>query len=179
MKLRIALAGLLVLSPAAQAFKDRDWKMGKLLDSQSAKTFVQTGSSTQAQGTAYTSGSASTSGTQTSATTSYGSTTTARGTSETQIHNMAIQETQLLIVTGDFLSVVSDSVQKGVGAYGALARAIENRKHGCHVIVNDPIKFAQEKNAVYVIDVEGEECKKDLVRQERVSNVAPEPAKNP
>ncbi len=58
---------------------------------------------------------------------------------------MNLQESQLVIVTADFLFVVSDTVEKGHGLYGSVARAIDNRKHGCHIIIGDPVDFYQEK----------------------------------
>jgi hypothetical protein len=159
----------------AYAAKQIDWKTGRVLDTQSAKTFVQTGSSTQANATANTFGTASstTSGNFSSGT--YSGTTGVHGTSETQIHSMTIQETQLLIVTNEFLYVVTDTVQKGIGLNGSLARAIANRKHGCHVIVNDPVQYSQDKSTLLLMDVDGKVCKMEIVRQERPVQPVPMP----
>jgi len=176
MRLAAVLAVILAFTCAAKE-KDRIWKTGKVLDSQLAKTFVQTGSSSQTNGTATTNGTvtATTFGGTTTGT--FGGTTTARGTSETQIHSMTIQDTQLLIVADDFLYVVNDTVLKGIGLNGSLARAIANRKHGCHVIIGDPVQYSQDKSTLYVMDVDGKECKMEIVRQERV--VQPVPAAKP
>jgi hypothetical protein len=168
-------------TPVAPLRPKHSWQFGTVLDSQSAKTYGQTGSSTQTQGTSVTSGSSSVSGSAVSVggTTSFSgsgsvnATTRSRESSETQIHGMALQETELLIVNKDFLFVVSDVAEKGSGLYGSLSRAIYNRKHGCHIIVNDPIDFYQEKTNVYVLDVDGKECKMDLIRQERVTKPPP------
>lgn len=171
MKRRIAFLAV-VASVCAVAADKRDWKTGKVLDSQLAKTFVQTGSSTQTNATATTSGTvnATTFGGTTTGT--YGGATTASGTSETQIHSMTIQDTQLLIVADDFLYVVNDTVLKGIGLNGSVARAIINRKHGCHVIIGDPVQYAQDKATLFVRDVDGKECKMEIVRQERVAQAA-------
>ena len=163
-------------APVAPPRPKHNWQFGTVLDSQSARTYVQTGSSTQAQGTSVTSGLSSESGSATTVggTTSFSgsgsvnATTRSRESSETQIHSMTLQETELMIVNKDFLFVVSDVAEKGSGLYGSLGRAIYNRKHGCHIIVNDPVDFYQEKTTVYVLDVDGKECKMDLIRQERV-----------
>jgi len=135
---------VLMAAVSAGAADHRDWKTGKVLDSQTAKTFVQTGASTQSAATANSNGTATANmfGGTTSAT--YSGTTTATGVSETQIHTMILQENQLLIVGNEFLFLVNDSVEKGVGIRlnGALGRAIANRKHGCHLIINDPVQYA-------------------------------------
>jgi hypothetical protein len=88
---------------------------------------------------------------------------------------MTINDTQLLIVADDFLYVVNDSVEKGIGLglNGSLARAIANRKHGCHVIIGDPVEYSQEKATLMVKDVDGKVCKMEIVRQERVAAPAP------
>ncbi|MGA2713188.1 MAG: hypothetical protein ABSG41_08770 [Bryobacteraceae bacterium] len=166
----VTLAALLALSIAVVHAKNRDriWKTGKVLDSQTAKTFVQTGSSTQTNGTATTNGTVSATTFGGSTTGTYGGTTTAHEASETQIHSMAIQDTQLLIVADDFLYIVDDTVLKGIGLNGSLARAIANRKHGCHVIIGDPVQYAQDKAILYLKDVDGKECKMEIMRQERV-----------
>lgn len=175
MNTRVVLAVFLAFSCAAKD-KDRIWKTGKVLDSQSAKTFVQTGSSTQEHSRATTFGSESgtTSSTTVGNTSSgaysgtYSGTTTSTGSSETQIHSMTVQDTQLLIVADDFLYVVDDTVLKGRGLYGSVGRAIANRKHGCHVIIGDPVQYSQDKAMLFVRDVDGKECKMEIVRQERI-----------
>jgi hypothetical protein len=163
-----------VVAVSAGAADHRDWNTGKVLDSQTAKTFVQTGASTQSHATANSNGSATanTFGGTTSAT--YSGTTTTNGVSETQVHTMIVQDNQLLIVGNEFLFLVNDSVEKGVGIglHGSLSRAIANRKHGCRLIINDPVQYAQDKAALYVKDVDGKECKMDIVKQERLAQPA-------
>src|SRR5260370_36797146 len=142
MKSRIAATGaVMILTFAASAEKEFEWKRGTVLDSQSAKTFVQTGSTTQSNATATTSGSFSATTTGGSTTGSYDGTSTAHGTSQTQIHSMSIQDTQLLIVADDFLYAVNDSVQKASSLYGVVGQASANRKHSGHVIVNQPVWY--------------------------------------
>jgi hypothetical protein len=164
---------LTAMSPAVAKSKDRILNTGRVLDSQSAKTFVQTGSSAQTNGTATTNGTVSATTFGGTTTGSYSGTTTAHETSETQIHSMTIQDTQLLIVADDFLYVVNDTVLKGIGLNGSLARAIANRKHGCHVIIGDPVQYSQDKATLYLKDVDGKECKMEIMRQERVAQSAP------
>jgi len=168
MKLTIAiiLTTCLVLTAAKAA--DRAWKTGKVLDSQSAKTYVQTGSSMQTNGTATTAGTDTGTTSGGISTGTYVGTTTGHETSETQIHSMTVQDTQLLIVADDFLYVVNDTVLKGRGLYGIAGRAIANRQHGCHVIIGDPVQYSQEKSDLFVKDVDGKVCKMEIMRQERV-----------
>ncbi len=142
-----AIAVLTVFTAFAAKDIDRTWKTGTVLDSQSAKTFVQTGTGTQANATV----------------TNYGFGANASGSSETQINQVAIKDTQLLIVTEEFLYVVQESTIKGAGLVGVLA----NRKHGCRVIVNDPIRYSQERSTLYLMDPDNKVCKMEIVRQER------------
>ncbi|MGI9074503.1 MAG: hypothetical protein ACR2JB_25030 [Bryobacteraceae bacterium] len=108
---------IIVLFWAASALiaKDRNWQTGKVLDSQSARTYIQTGAST----TATTTGTASP---------DYGggSTVHANTSAQTQIHQMAIQETELLIVGAEFVYIVDDKIAKSVGfpSHGVVRRAI-------------------------------------------------------
>lgn len=171
---------LLALSVALYGAKAHNWQSGTVLDSKTVKTYVQTGSSTQTNGAATTTGTSSgtfiQSGNSGSSSGTFDATTRSHETSDTQIHGMNLQESQLVIVTADFLFVVSDTVEKGRGVYGSLARAIDNRKHGCHIIIGDPVDFYQEKTTLFVADVDGKECKMDLIRQERVAKPAAPPA---
>jgi hypothetical protein len=124
--------------------KDRDWKTGKVLDSATARSYVTTGIIG----------------------TDGGSATVTTG---------AIDETAILIAGGEYLYTVSDHVQKAVGmpTQGIALRAIANHKHGCRLIINDQVKYAQEKTAMYVLDADGKECKMEIVRQERVEKPKP------
>jgi hypothetical protein len=148
-KLLTITAAAILFTLTAYAAKDIDrvWKTGTVLDSQSAKTFVETGTSTQARATV----------------TTYGFGANATGSSETQINRIAVKDTQLLIVTEEFLYVVQESTVKGAGLVGMIA----NRKHGCRVIVNDPIRYSQERSALYLMDPDNKVCKMEIVRQER------------
>jgi hypothetical protein len=166
------LVGTILFIPfCLLAGSKHSWKTGKLLDSQSAKTYIQTGASTEsaASGTAFTNGTVTDSGFGNA---SYSGATmaTATGNAETQIHSMAIQSTQLMIIGDEYVYVVEDNVEKAVGSAlrGSLARAIANRKHGCRYVVGDPIDYAQEKSHLYVRDDDGKECKLDIVRQARL-----------
>ena len=125
------ILGLLFTLPLCLlAGNKHNWKTGKVLDSEAAKTYLQSGASTtsSAFGTAYSSGVVTSSG---SGTANYSGVTTAsaNGTAETQIHNIAIQSTRLLIVGEEYAYVVEDNVEKAVGPrlQGSLARAIANR----------------------------------------------------
>jgi hypothetical protein len=147
MRPAITIATILAFAAGAYAVKDSDrvWKTGKVLDSQTAKTFVQTGFSTQVNGNATTFGTTSSTTVGDTSSGTFTATTTAHGTAETQMHSMTINDTQLLIVADDFLYVVNDSVQKGIGLNGSLARAIGNRRRGCHVIIGDPVQYVDGK----------------------------------
>jgi len=141
---------LVSLAVYVDAADTRDWKMGRVLDSTAAKTYVVSSATT---------------------------TDTEAGTGETQVRNMAIQTTQLVIVGNQYAYLIDDSVQKAVGLdlQGSLRRAIANRKHGCRYIVGDSIQYAQEKSSLYVRDADGKECKLDIVRQERLQTPEVQP----
>jgi hypothetical protein len=126
--LRYAL--LLLLLPALlPGAKKPDWKVGKVLDSATAKTYVPAGTTT----TTATAGPA-------------GST----ATSQTTIQSMAIRDTQLLIVSSDFAYIVNDTrTQSGFSTvHGAVIHAVSGRHHGCRFIVGDDVKFYQDKSCM-------------------------------
>ncbi len=143
----------------AFAAKDRNWNVGKVLDSQSARTYVRTGAGTTASTTATVSPDYGA-----------GSTVNAHTDSETKIHEMVIQDTQLLIVGEQYAYVVNDSVSKSVGlpTHGIVKRAIMNRKHGCRFVVGDNVRYSQDRTKLYVLDADGKECKLDIARQQRL-----------
>jgi hypothetical protein len=148
--MRHIYATLLVLgfaAASADAKKEIDWMTARVLDSHTAKTYVES--------------SASTNTTAASSTTSV---------SQTKINTMAIQETQLLIAGSEYAYLISDPVTKPVGlpTHGIVTRAIANRGHGCRFVVGDDIRFYQEKSALHVVDADGKECKLDILRQERL-----------
>lgn len=144
----LLLLVLLGLATCVHAADKRDWKTGKVLDSQAAKTYVVSGAS---------------------------SNDWAGNGTEIQVRHMAIQSTQLVILGAEYSFVIDDSVEKAVGlqVQGSLTRALANRKHGCRYIVGNAIQYAQEKNSLYVRDVDGKECKLDIVRQERLQVQSP------
>lgn len=84
-----SLVLLLVLPALLPGAKYQDWKTGKVLDSATAKTYVQTGATTNTTVTA--------------------SGNSADATNRTTIQSMAIRDTQLVIVTDDFAYVVEDT----------------------------------------------------------------------
>lgn len=135
-------------------------QVGTVLDSISVKTWVPTGSTTQAF-------AANTTG-------SYSGGFSANGSSATQLHSMIIQDNQLVVVTPDFIYVLNDTTVKSAGfdLYGSLGRAIANHKHGCHVIINDPVQFSPDKGFLNVVDVDGKICHMQIARQERILKAA-------
>ncbi|HXE13970.1 MAG TPA: hypothetical protein VN633_17710 [Bryobacteraceae bacterium] len=167
---RFALLTAIAASSVWAAKKDLAWKTGKVLDSQAAKAYFQSGATTNGSSDTTAFGSATT----------YGNTTTASATAhtnsnaETQIHHMAIESTQLVIVGDEYTYLVNDDVEKAVGPplRGSLGRAIANRKHGCRYIVGDSIQYAQEKSNLWVTDGDGKKCKLEIVRQERLASAA-------
>ena len=114
------------------------------------------------------SSTATTNGTVTG--TSTEATVNATTTTNSHVHYMAIQDTQLLLVGDEYSYVVDDPVAKSVGlpTHGIVTRSIMNRKHGCRFIIGDDVRYAQEKSKLFVLDADGKECKLDIVRQERV-----------
>lgn len=163
--MKIAVFGLIFLSALALA-KDRDWKIGKVLDSNSARSYLQTGATTTVDSSTIASGTAVTSGNVTTASV----TGTTFGSASTQIHNTAVQSTQLLIVGDEYSYLVNDSVLKPVGlpTHGIVTRTIANRKRGCRFVIGDRIDYSQEKGSLWIRDADTKECKLDIIRQERI-----------
>jgi hypothetical protein len=81
------------------------------------------------------------------------------------LNRAEVQETKVRIVGKDYDYIAYDATSAQAGL---LSRAIANRKHGCRFIVNDEVKFAQEKDKLYVRDADGKECRLDILRQERI-----------
>lgn len=158
-----AIAGVVAIAAPVFA-KDREWKIGTLLDSKSTRTRIVTGSSTQYDTTANTSGSVDSAG-------GISANTTISGSAQTQIHSLTLQENDLVIVGDQYLFVVRDEVRKrsGGGLIGVAVNSIANSKHGCRLIVNDPVRYSQDKSAMYVLDEDKKECKMEIVRQERIN----------
>jgi hypothetical protein len=168
---RIIVAVFLWHALVHAATKDRDWALGRVLDSTSSKTTFQIGATsttnTTGTATANTSGTATTAG----ASTSLNATTTAssqsQGTTNTVIHHMTIRDTELLIMGADYAYVIEDPYTV---SGPLLRRAITNHKHGCRFIIGEDIKYVQEKGKLIVLDPDGKECKLDIVKQERVQH---------
>ena len=137
--------------------KEHDWKTAKVLDSRLAKTSAPTGSTVSA------------SGTSTTVTTGNVTTTSSQGGASAATDYANIRDDQLLLLSDEFAYVVEDTrVSGGHGLVAVTAHAVANRKHGCHFIVGDPVKFWQDKAVLHVIDADGKECKVDVLRQERL-----------
>jgi predicted nucleic acid-binding Zn finger protein len=86
------------------------------------------------------------------------------------LNSVTIKSTQLRIVGKDYDYLIDDTTS---AQSGLLTRSIANRKHGCRFVVGDEVKYAQEKDKMYVVDTDGKECKLDILRQERVSDTRP------
>ena len=81
------------------------------------------------------------------------------------LNQVTVREAQVRIVGKEFEYLAYDSTSAQTGL---LTRTIANRKHGCRFIVNDEVKYVQEKSKLYVRDADGKECKLDILRQERL-----------
>jgi hypothetical protein len=82
------------------------------------------------------------------------------------LNHVTIRESEIRIIGKDYEYLAYDGTSAQTGL---LTRSIANRKHNCRFIVNDTVKYAQEKKSLYVIDADGKECKLDILRQERIS----------
>lgn len=153
---------LMTMSALFAGGKQRDWKTAKVVDEASYRQSYVTGSNTQTTATgSAVGGSGAVVG-------------TAHIDSQTQLEREAMRTSQLVVLSEEFVYFVEDSSYRtagstGVRALGAAAgQAIRNRKHGCRFIIGDPIKYAQEKGTLYVIDADGKECHTAILRQERI-----------
>jgi hypothetical protein len=80
-----------------------------------------------------------------------------------------IRDTDLLLISDEFAFIIEDTRASGRSSLAGLTeRAVLNRHHGCHFIVNDPVKYWQDRTTLHVIDVDGKDCKVEVVRQERI-----------
>lgn len=165
-----------ILTLAAFAAKDRDWQVGRVLDSAMSRSVYDTGTVTHASGTATASGNATANTTGSALTignvttlqssTAMSGTATARSetVSSTAIQRVAVQTNELLIVTHRYLYVIEDTRSYATGRL--LMNALANRKHGCRFVIGEDIKYAQEKGYLWVLDPDGKECKIPIVRQQ-------------
>jgi hypothetical protein len=142
---------LLLLLPALLfGVRNPDWKSGNVLDSATAKSYVQTGATTNTTDTA--------------------TGNRADATSRITIQSMTIRDTQLLIASDEFAYLVEDTrTQNGFSTvHGAIIHAVSGRHHSCRFVVGDSVQFYQEKAILHVIDADGKECKTEVLRQERL-----------
>ena len=80
-----------------------------------------------------------------------------------------IRDTDLMLLSDEFAYVIEDTRVSGrTSLVGLTERAVSSRHHGCHFIVGDEVKYWQEKLILHVIDVDGKECKVEVLRQERL-----------
>jgi len=80
------------------------------------------------------------------------------------LNSVTVKESVVRIIGTDYEYLAYDGTSAQTGL---LTRSLANRKHGCRFIVNDEVKYAQEKSKMYVRDADGKECKLDILRQER------------
>jgi hypothetical protein len=154
-----------ILTWAAFAAKDRDWQIGRVLDSAMSRSVYDTGTITHTSGTATASGNATANTTGSALTignlttlqssTAMSGTATARNesVSSTAIQRVAVQTNELLIVTHRYLYVIDDTRSFATGR--PLMNALANRKHGCRFVIGEDIKYAQEKGYLWVLDPDG------------------------
>lgn len=82
-------------------------------------------------------------------------------------HDVTVQTDQLLLVADDYYYVVADTRERSQNLGRALATKLTERHHGCRFIVGETVKYAQDKGDLYVLDVDGKECKVAIVRQQK------------
>lgn len=160
--LTLTLALALLVSGAK---KERTWKTGRVLDSNTTQQSYVTGSVTNTTGTATATGSSTTLGSTTVGTAA----ASGQSTSTTTVQRVSLKTNQLLIVGDDYLYIIEDTVRTHVYL---LAKKLAERHHGCRFIVGEDIKYSQEKGDLWVIDADGKECKTPIVRQEK-KNIEP------
>jgi hypothetical protein len=81
------------------------------------------------------------------------------------LNRVIVREAEVRIIGKDYEYLAYDGTSAQTGL---LTRTLANRKHGCRFIVNDDVRYAQEKSKIYVLDADGKECKLDILRQERL-----------
>lgn len=163
-------AALTLGALALQAKDNRSWETAKVMDSNSARSALQTGATTASKATTSVNGSANTTDNGYGANTTYSGTATSTGASHTNVEYTGIKESDLLIVGNRYAYVVHDQVVHAPGLGGMIGSSIANHKHGCRFIVNDEIQYSQEKNNLYVKDADGKTCKLDIDKQIHVAN---------
>jgi TonB family protein len=139
MKLAISILAV----AAALSASDHAWQTGKVLDANKTKSSAVTGADIQDNG-------------------------------HVNIQSTTVTNTYLVVVGSEFAYTVADTRAQGSlmphsgMAPELITQAISNRGHGCRFIVNDDVKFYQDKTTLHVIDADGKECRTDIVRQERI-----------
>jgi hypothetical protein len=137
--------------PIQTLVSGRYYELGKVLDSESTRTHEESGS--------ITTGTISP---------DYGGGSTL--TASTRTTHWDIRETELLIVGGQFTYVVDKRTSRtwdGKPAWVLGSAIASATHHGCRFVVEDYVRFSQDKGKLFVIDADGNECKFDIVRQER------------
>lgn len=85
------------------------------------------------------------------------------------LRNHPVVETISTVSGREFLYTISDPVDKDeVDVKGWLGAGSRNHWKDCRYIVGDKILYVQEGRTLHILDVDGKECKLDIIRQERV-----------
>ena len=120
----------LALTLLASGAKDRNWKIARVLDSNSDPSSYVTGSTTNTTATATATGGPGF------------ATANGQSNSSTTIHSVSVQASELLLAgEGYFYIIHDDRMRSGP----ILTRALANRKHGCRFVVGEDVKYSQEK----------------------------------
>jgi TonB family protein len=144
---------------------DHVWQTGKVLDASKTKNLVESGATVNATST------------------TMGPVTNTTGRIDTQ--STTVSSTYLVVVGSEFVYTVADTrtqdslIPHAGMAHTAITQAIGNRHHGCRFIVNDEVKFYQDKSTLHVIDADRKECSTEILRQERIVNPAATQAQRP
>ncbi len=137
MKTATLLACLLTFTAFA-AKKDRPWKTGKVTSSRVGSQSYESGAFTSAQ----VNGNS--------------------GTATTSVQHVT-EDYNLLIIEGqDYFYLIEDGHRSGGGI---LTSALANRKRGCRFVIDEDIRYFQEKDRLWVLDADGKECKLPILKQ--------------
>ena len=87
---------------------------------------------------------------------------------------ITIDETMMYLESDEFGYFASDTKKSGGiplhhGLIGDIAAGRDKAHHACRLIVNDTVRFYQEKKILHVIDADGEECKLEIFVQARLT----------
>ena len=152
--------GFTLAAIAFAAKKERIWKTGHVLDSNSNLSSYVSGSVTSTSGSSTGTLSTTTAGSSTSGIT----TSNGQSSSSTTIQRITVQPTELLLVGEGYLYFIHDQRMR---SGPLLPKVIANYKHGCRFVVGEDIKYSQEKGDLWVIDADGKECRTIILRQEK------------